>query len=568
MQQYKNAVTAATGLAIAGATVTVTLAAGGAATLYSGNGTGVLGSNVLTTGADGTYSFYAANGRYLLTIAASGFDASTLDVILFDPDDTVAGADATGVADSTAALQAHINRYAGGLCELPEGIFRITDALVMPANTWLRGAGRGTVIKCLTLANGGTGYGHRMIDLRVAGCKISGIAFDAGSMTGFVAGMRCILAVDATGYEISSCHFITPGAAVASLNCSDYRVINNSIVVASTTGAALHDGIIDQWYGSHDFLVHGNTLQCSGIGLWPILVTGDTTAGDPAACYDFHISNNKIYDCVQAGIWVMGRSGTCYGFTVAGNLVDGVSDFFGIAVTDAQHFTVTGNVTKDTALCGVRLYSETGQGGTLAAKSGTLTGNTIINANTAGATDADSGAAISVTDASDRVAVAGNTVVGSAHRYAVHLGTATTRCEVSGFNLDAGVVGTVLNQAGTTNTVPGGATYTPTLTAVANVTTAASGVIRFDRQGNVVTGSGRLDVTPTAAGSADTQVGITIPVASNFAFTSDAGGVAGSSFGIVGSISADVTNDRLLLRFPAPNTSTNTLYFSFSYTVK
>lgn len=87
MQQYKNTVTAATGLPIEGATVTVTLAAGGAATLYSGNNTGALGSNVLTTGADGGYVFYAANGRYLLTIAAAGFAGDTIDVVLYDPDD-------------------------------------------------------------------------------------------------------------------------------------------------------------------------------------------------------------------------------------------------------------------------------------------------------------------------------------------------------------------------------------------------------------------------------------------------------------------------------------------------
>lgn len=87
MQQYKNTVTTAGGLPIEGATVTVALAAGGAATLYSGNNTGLLGSNVLTTGADGGYVFYAANGRYLLTIAASGFAGSTLDVVLYDPDD-------------------------------------------------------------------------------------------------------------------------------------------------------------------------------------------------------------------------------------------------------------------------------------------------------------------------------------------------------------------------------------------------------------------------------------------------------------------------------------------------
>lgn len=108
MQQYKNTVTAATGLPIEGATVTVTLAAGGAATLYSANGSGALGSNVLTTGADGAYVFYADNGRYLLTIAAAGFAGTTIDVVLYDPDDPGADTGYTGIwPDVSATTRVH-----------------------------------------------------------------------------------------------------------------------------------------------------------------------------------------------------------------------------------------------------------------------------------------------------------------------------------------------------------------------------------------------------------------------------------------------------------------------------
>lgn len=108
MQQYKNTVTTALGLPIEGATVTVTLAAGGAASLYSGNNTGALGSNVLTTGADGAYVFYADNGRYLLTIAAAGFAGATIDVVLYDPDDPGADTGYTGIwPDVSATTRMH-----------------------------------------------------------------------------------------------------------------------------------------------------------------------------------------------------------------------------------------------------------------------------------------------------------------------------------------------------------------------------------------------------------------------------------------------------------------------------
>jgi hypothetical protein len=114
MQQYSSVVQDANGNGISGASVTVTRAAGGAATLYSGNGTGLLGSNVVTTDPGGNYAFYAANGRYTLTITASGFTTQTRDVVLFDPsDDRVnvfdRGVIGNGVADDTVAFQAAVN---------------------------------------------------------------------------------------------------------------------------------------------------------------------------------------------------------------------------------------------------------------------------------------------------------------------------------------------------------------------------------------------------------------------------------------------------------------------------
>lgn len=87
MQQLRDVVLSPLGRPIQGATVTVTLAAGGAAALYSDNGTTALGSNVLTSDSSGEYVFYAASGRYTLTIAASGYTTTTRDVILLDPTD-------------------------------------------------------------------------------------------------------------------------------------------------------------------------------------------------------------------------------------------------------------------------------------------------------------------------------------------------------------------------------------------------------------------------------------------------------------------------------------------------
>ena len=85
MQQFRDVALSPTGRPIQGATVTVTISGGGAAALYTGNGTGLLGSNVLTTDANGEYTFYAANGRYTLTIAAAGYATTMRDEVLIDP---------------------------------------------------------------------------------------------------------------------------------------------------------------------------------------------------------------------------------------------------------------------------------------------------------------------------------------------------------------------------------------------------------------------------------------------------------------------------------------------------
>lgn len=120
MQQYKDSILGTDGAPLAGATVTVTTAAGAAATLYAADGGSALPSNVITTGADGGCTFYAANGRYTLTIAASGYSTTTRDVLLHDPGDVgdvvfMYGPAADGVTDATTAVtQAVADAYAGG----------------------------------------------------------------------------------------------------------------------------------------------------------------------------------------------------------------------------------------------------------------------------------------------------------------------------------------------------------------------------------------------------------------------------------------------------------------------
>jgi hypothetical protein len=110
-------------------------------------------------------------------------------------------------------------------------------------------------------------------------------------------------------------------------------------------------------------------------------------------------------------------------------------------------------------------------------------------------------------------------------------------------------------------------TYTPTLTGVVNVTASTAYVCQYLRVGSVVMVSGQVDIDPTAAG--DTQLGLSLPVASAFATPEQCGGVAVSSAvaGQSAAISADVTNDYALMRWVAVDTANRTMSFSFTYVI-
>jgi hypothetical protein len=482
------------------------------------------------------------------------------------------GAVGDGITDDTAAIQAAVNGGAGGAVFFPEGIYLTSDAISVPSNTQLQGTGVGSVIKSLTLPNGGVGANQRQLDIRaVSGVRVSDLKFDAGLMTGFSGGMRCIMCYDATDYMIQDCVFITPGAAVASVNGSRFSILNNDVFIQSSTGVAVHDGIIDQWAGSNNFQIRGNRIRGNGIGKYGILTTGQTTASVATPVYNYVISDNHVFNCTQVGIWAMGRNGLTYNFQITDNIVDTITAYYGVAITDAYNFVVKGNVLRNTALSSIRAYAESPTWGTHAAKYGVIADNVCQNANTSASTDVDSGSSISITNASEYIELVNNVVRGSTHRYAVFLGTGTSNIDVKGECYIAGVVGDILNQATlrSTNKLPGVNFYQPTMTAVANIS-VANGYTNtmYKRSGNIVQVYGRLDLTPTAAGSTVTQLGISLPIASNFTVDSDAAGTASTSFGITAVIYADAVNDRIILAFQSPNTAVNQFSFHFQYVVK
>lgn len=109
--------------------------------------------------------------------------------------------------------------------------------------------------------------------------------------------------------------------------------------------------------------------------------------------------------------------------------------------------------------------------------------------------------------------------------------------------------------------------YTPTLTNVTNLDGSTAFQAQYLRVGSVVTVSGKVSVDPTAA--AATELGISLPIASNFGAAEDCGGaanaiaVASECAGIVG----DTSNDRASMQWVTVSTANHTMAFTFSYRI-
>lgn len=176
-----------------------------------------------------------------------------------------------------------------------------------------------------------------------------------------------------------------------------------------------------------------------------------------------------------------------------------------------------------------------------AAKSGANTDITSVYLN-------NTGLKIKDTNASDGLIIAPGSNLTADRTLTITTGDANRAINISGGDITSG-------------------TYTPTLTNVANLDASTAYICQYVRVGSVVTVSGKVDVDPTAAAS--TQLGITLPIASNFSTAEQCAGTAFAS-GVAGqgaAILADAVNDRAQLQFVTSNTTNQPMYFTFTYQV-
>lgn len=111
-------------------------------------------------------------------------------------------------------------------------------------------------------------------------------------------------------------------------------------------------------------------------------------------------------------------------------------------------------------------------------------------------------------------------------------------------------------------------TYTPTLTNVANLDASTAYQCQYMQVGATVTVSGRVDIDPTTTVTS-TQLGISLPVASNFGAVEDCAGVAAASAiaSQSAAIQADAANNRAQLVYITTDVTNQPMYFTFTYQI-
>jgi hypothetical protein len=116
-------------------------------------------------------------------------------------------------------------------------------------------------------------------------------------------------------------------------------------------------------------------------------------------------------------------------------------------------------------------------------------------------------------------------------------------------------------------------TYTPTLTNTTNVSSSTAFVCQYMRVGNVVTVSGRVDITPTAI-STTTILQLTVPVASNFTSSENARGTSSLASGTAaetgngcGAVYSESSSQLVNLRHASTTTGSRSHSFTFTYRI-
>ena len=466
MQKYQDTVQRLDGRPAAGATITVTTSAGAAATLYSGNNEGQLASNTITADASGEYSFYAANGRYTLSISSHGFVADTkTDVLLFDPADagavdasdvaftpaagitstTVQGAIAEVVSDLTGGEGASLVGFqpagTGAVVRTAQDKMRetvsaedygavgngVTDdyAAIQAALDYLNTRGGGVLrapatysvsaqlrtYSGVTVDMCGTGTIRRDFNTSATGAGLFGVNGATPSNIAFVNGT-----LDGNGQNFNTSHNIFSGLQITGLRFDAVRLLNivdfHAIDLAACKTVRIRDC---QFLGFAN--LSGTRGFSEAIQLDPGYALGAGATNDDVLIEGCYAGPNPAHAAPGFGAWpcLVGNHSAndsavvTKNIRVIGNHVEGAT-WAGVSAYAWDQSVISGN-TFDACVRGVYLQQGTGTK-TQGCVDVAITGNTFNGAATVNAVFADSNSGTPSNSIHRHISIAGNTFDG------------------------------------------------------------------------------------------------------------------------------------------------------------
>lgn len=474
------------------------------------------------------------------------------------------GAVGDGSNDDTEAVQSAMDVFKR-LIFRPGKTYKVSDTLVL--DTGHRLFGHGATLKTTaspanseSLVHWGVFWGDTKQDI-----VIEGFQFDTSDMTAAPSGATTIRTISMSRCDnilIHNNHFDVAGGATALRGCTNFAVVNNYVFVDSMPTNA--DGAIDQWGqdGSdiHSFVVSHNVIDGNGEARWGILVNGLEFGGSIFDAHSFSVCNNQIRDCDLDAIWVggnvIGEGAEARDATITGNVAHGCRK--GISLSECRDMTVSGNTLRDVVSVGVHVWENSGAGAGFGGSKINITGNDIAGTGSPSGTPP----AIWLEYASDCF-VSGNNVDDSSFHFGVALGSETERNVVVGNRIPSSINTKFSNSSSYLTNILSGATYTPTLTGTANVTSVANGNCWYAYDQGRVTVYFAIFIEPTA-GTTTTSVKISLPVerTTNFSVASVQGAIfGGGSAGFVNGIVQESSAD-IVASFTSANT-TNAKYTGY-----
>lgn len=278
MKKYEGVVQDDDGNIITNATVTVKDYVGGAnATIYAAD---ALGSNIngFTNNSDGTFEFYAKDGRYNIEISKPGITTKVItNVLIHHNSDVVSvkgyGAAGDGSTDDTAAIQAAITANYDKTLYFPAGTYKVTSTLTVADSIRFLGDGRDATFISWTSTTLDVISVASATAVHFEGIKFSGPAsatsgamillahsasgvnyFSSFTRCMFSGGYDCIRTVSAAAWAIENCYFTswvrravtvqsvnTPDAGDSSIygNCVFANGIANSVAIYQVSSGGL-----------------------------------------------------------------------------------------------------------------------------------------------------------------------------------------------------------------------------------------------------------------------------------------------------------------------------------------